>query len=174
MVLNSASGIVINAEINDMNQTPYRKGYAAKLLIIDVGIEGTELSKILSAYPSHYTGLFRPAKSRRKKSGEVPITLILKQGHYQALLNKPPKRLGAWISAGPVYSIQRHDVKLAGALAKAGFPVMAWTHQACTLNLRKPQSRPLERVRFLVQGETWTLLSQSGLTQYGGSRTPKP
>jgi hypothetical protein len=159
MNLKSAPGIVVNADINDMNQTPYKKGYVANLLIIDMGIDKTELSKILSAYPSHYTGLSRPPKSGSKKSGQVPIILTLKTQHYRAILNKPPKRAGAWISAGPVYDMHGRDVKLAGCLNKANFPVKPWTRHALTLNLPRRPVRRLQQVKFMVQETAWTLLS---------------
>jgi hypothetical protein len=173
MGLKSATGVIISADINDLNQTPYKKGYAANLLIVDMGIDKGELSKLLSAYRSHYTKLFSYGKYPRKKSGYVPITIVFGQHKYQVNLKKPQKREGAWIPSGPVYDVHGHDVKLAGALNTAGFRVKSWTHQARTLSLPNPQSRLLQQVKFLVQGMTWTLLSHSGSTHSGVPPTPK-
>jgi hypothetical protein len=89
----------------------------------------------------------------------VPIMLRFRQQEYSAQLKKPKERTGAWIPAGPVIDQHRRDVKLAGALANAGFPVQSWTDQIPTLNLRKPRPRELDPLRFVVQGEVWDCLS---------------
>ena len=154
MSIGSTMGVIINAGIVYQNGHLYRKGFAADLIILDMGIEQRELSKILSAYRSHYAGLFRYGTSPRQKSGHVPIRLILNQEHYQTELKKGPKSGGAWIPSGPVIDKNGRDVKLAGALNKAGLRVKYWTHLAITGNL-PPRSRPLQQVEFLVQGTTW-------------------
>lgn len=177
MNLLPSTGINIDAEIVDPNQWVYKMGRAQGLLRLEISIEETELGKVISAYPSHYGTLLNLSSHSgllRKKSACVPITLIFGQEQYWARLKKPEKRPGAWIPAGPVTDKHGPDVKLTGALVKAGFPVLSWTHQVRALNLPKPQARPLQPVKFLVQGKTWTLLSQLGLTQSGGPPTPKP
>lgn len=171
MTPGSPTGVVITASVTDMNQTLYQKDYAAGLLILDTGIEEPDLGKILSAYGSHYTGLFSYRKYPRKKSGKVPITLMLKGQRYQATLNKPQQRKGAWISAGPVYDSKGHDVKLAGALANAGFPVRDWTQQVLP-PLATRRARTLAQVKFLVEGTTWELMSSPSPPPPSSGRSP--
>jgi hypothetical protein len=171
-------GIIIDAWIVDPNQD-VTKGH----LRLEISTTVTELRKVVSAYPSHYGALLNPnsySNLPKKKSAFVPITLVFEQGDiYQAQFKVPPSRVGdlnsgkplktdrygynpqipnPWIPSGPVTDKYGNDVKLTGALVKAGFPVISWTKQATSINLPKPQARVLQRVNFLVEGGRWTLL----------------
>jgi len=178
MNLEPANGVIISVVINDMKQDIYKKGYAANLLIVDMGIDKGELNKLLSStYRSCYTKLLSYGKYPRKKSGCVPIMLAFGQAQqYKAKLHKHQKSPRAWISAGPVKDKHGNDVKLAGALDEAGFPIRHWTltQIAVRTTLPKPKLVPLLTVKFLVKGQTWTLLSASRLTQSSGLPNTNP
>jgi len=193
MNLLPSTGIDIDAEIVDVNQSVHKTGKAKGLLRIEISVTPPQLIKAISAYSSHYGVLLNPnsySNLPKKKSARVRITLIFGEDEYQAQLKTPESVLkqltsrkplrtgnrGPWIPSGPVMDRYGNDVKLAGALKKAGFPLSHWTltQKAMSTTLSKPKTVTLLTVKFLIKGKTWTLLSPSGLTQSGGPPTPKP
>lgn len=175
MNLLPGTGITIDAEIVDPSQWVYRMvGAARGLLRLEISTTVAETRKILVAYPANYNMLSKPEPA--------PITLVFGAEEYEAKLNMPPTRVGTlisgkplktaylepWISAGPVTDKHGSDVKLAGALVKAEFPVNQWTDKAMSNTLPKPKACPLLTVKFRVEGKRWHLLSsasaQSGRT----------
>lgn len=173
----SSSGINIDAVIGDPRQDVYKDGRAKGLIRLEIWIDDTEIGNLISAYPNYYARLLHQSSYSRlpkKNSAWVPITLVFGQHQYEAVLKKPEKRAGAWIPAGPVRDKHHSDIKLTGAIVKAGFPVPSWTSQIPTLSLPKPRSRPLQSVKFLVQGKVWTLVSPGGLTYSDMPPNPEP
>jgi len=175
--MNVRAGIIIDADIVDPSQCVLKKGRARGLLRLEISITNLEVGKLTSAYPSYYGILLSPRSYSglpRKNSATVPLTLVFGHEEYQANLKKPEKRKGAWIPNGPVYDKSGSDVKLAGALCHAGFPVKHWTSTQTTLRLPKPKPIRVQPVKFAVTDGTWRHLQLGGLPPYGGALSPKP
>jgi hypothetical protein len=164
MSLFRGTGIIIDAKIVDPSGHIYQTGKAREFLRIEISIDDEALASLRSAYPNHYGTLFLPSSfgnKPMKKSACVSITLRFGQQEYEAQLKKPKEREGAWIPAGPVIGKGGFDVKLAGGLANAGFPVQFWTKQLPPPPNppHTPLPRELYSLRFMVQGKVWDYLS---------------
>jgi hypothetical protein len=175
MSLLPSSGVAIDAVIVDVNQSVYKKGTAKGLLRIEIGVEPSELHKVIKAYPGYYGVLLNPSSygmSRGRQSAYLPITIVFREDKYEAWLATPKSVLKQlisgkfitrsyitpWVPASPVKDQHGSDVKLVEAFKGAGFPVMQWTHPPPP---PKKSARPIQPVKFLVQDRMWTLLSRS-------------
>lgn len=168
----SSGGIIIKAGITYQDEGKcYTKGFAVNLIILDMGIEPAELRRILSAWPNHYDGLSRYGTSGRRTAGQVPINLVLNGQHYHTMLKKGRRSGGAWIPSGPLTDQNGRDVKLAGALRRAGLNVQHWTN-LCIAHKLPPRYPPLQQVEFVVHETTWTFPPHGCLTQRSNSPNP--
>jgi hypothetical protein len=178
MSLLPSSGVAIDAVIVDVNQSVYKRGTAKGLLRIEIGVEPSELHKVIKAYPGHYGVLLNSSSygtSRGRRSAYLPITIVFGKNKYQAKLASPKCALrqlisgssiggcyiAPWVPASPVKDQHSSNVKLVEAFRHAGFPVTQWTVQALSLTLPKKRARPIQPVKFRVQDRIWTLLSPS-------------
>ena len=169
MSTGSPRGIVVKVGVVWEDGECYKKGPSRGLIRLDMGIEVPELRKILAAFSSAYAGLFRYGTVKRHTAGEVAIDLVLDQGSYRAVLKKGPKREDAWIAASPVMDGRSRDIRVAGFALEAGLQVQSWTAMAVAGRL-PPRYPPLQFVRFVVDGTTWTFLGGVGVS---GPRVPQ-
>jgi len=172
-------GITIDAVFVDVNQSVYQTGIASGLLRIEISVTPLELRRMILAYRNQYGVLLNPGSYGRvphRQSAYLGITLVFGKDEYKASLAVPRSALPQltpgsplrrsnrepWIPAGPVIDQHGSDVKLAGVLNRARFPVMQWTRQALSLNLPTERARLIQPVKFLIRGGIWTLVFPPG------------
>lgn len=168
--MNIIAGIIINADIVDPSQYVLKNGAAKGLLRLEMSIDDVALQKIMLAFPSYY-GTQKSSLSysglSRKNSASVDITLVLGLYEYEAILKIPEKQTKSWIPNGPVYDNTGNDIKLAGALCQAGFPVRQWTFLQTSQRLTKHKQMIIQSVQFEVMVGVWKYHQPSSLTLNG-------
>lgn len=94
MTLPLGSGIIVDGDIVDPDRfasgvsVPYKQGLAKGLPRFEIRIVVSELRRIISAFPNHYTF---PVNC--KENCYVNVTLVVGQAEYSGKLSCPPSRL---------------------------------------------------------------------------------